>query len=255
MIGIYKITNMINNHCYIGQSVNITKRWKNEKCAAFNPNDKSYDYPLSKAFRKYGVDNFSFEIIEECSLNELDEKENYWIKYYNSEYNQTNGGGNYQINSSKLTLEQVNEIKFELMNNPDVVHKDLAEKYNVHRDTIRDINMGYSWVDENLSYPLHKSKFRQEKKIWRCKRCNKQISVGSEHCRECQAFLVKQRNIDNLPVSREELKEMIRTLSFSEIGRRYGYSDNAIRKWCDKLNLPRTKKEIKTYSDEEWFLI
>ena len=53
-------------------------------------------------------------------------------------------------------------------------------------------------------------------------------------------------------VSREELKKLVRTKSFLEIGRMYGVSDNAIRRWCDKFNLPRKKNEIKKYTDAEW---
>ena len=76
-IGIYKITNNINGHCYIGQSSQIEKRWKNHKIASNNQNDSSYEYPLYKAMRKYGIENFTFEIIEECSIKELDEREIY----------------------------------------------------------------------------------------------------------------------------------------------------------------------------------
>ena len=45
---------------------------------------------------------------------------------------------------------------------------------------------------------------------------------------------------------------MIRAESFSSIGQMFNASDNAIRKWCDKYNLPKTKKEIDNYTDEEW---
>ena len=55
--------------------------------------------------------------------------------------------------------------------------------------------------------------------------------------------------------SREELKNMIRTSNFTQIGRDFGVSDNAIRKWCDSYGLPRHSKEIKKYTDEEWNLI
>ena len=58
--------------------------------------------------------------------------------------------------------------------------------------------------------------------------------------------------LKNKPVSRDELKNLIRTTSFVDIGKRYNCSDNAIRKWCDKFNLPRTKKEINSYSEDEW---
>lgn len=61
--GIYRITNKINGKKYIGQSVNIEKRWTNEIASAFNENSTSFDYPLSRAFRKYGIENFSFEVV------------------------------------------------------------------------------------------------------------------------------------------------------------------------------------------------
>ena len=55
--------------------------------------------------------------------------------------------------------------------------------------------------------------------------------------------------------TREELKNLIRTVPFITIGKQFGVSDNAIRKWCKIENLPYTKKEIKSYSDKEWDLI
>ena len=65
----------------------------------------------------------------------------------------------------------------------------------------------------------------------------------------------KQEKIWKCPFTREELKQNIRSISFSEIGRNCGVSDNAVRKWCDKYGLPRHKREIKKFSDEEWKLI
>jgi group I intron endonuclease len=85
MIGIYKIENKLNNHCYIGQSANIQKRWTQHK----NPYnwEREIRKPLYLAFKKYGLENFSFEILEECLLEELKIKEREWIKYYNSYQN------------------------------------------------------------------------------------------------------------------------------------------------------------------------
>lgn len=85
--GIYKITNIQNNKYYIGQSVNIINRWYTH-----------YLKPISdfdKLLRKLGIDNFNFEIIERCPINKLNEREKYWIEYYdsfNNGYNQTKGG-------------------------------------------------------------------------------------------------------------------------------------------------------------------
>ena len=53
-------------------------------------------------------------------------------------------------------------------------------------------------------------------------------------------------------INRETLKKLIRTKPFTKIGEQYQVSDNAIRKWCIKFNLPSKKKDINSYSDEEW---
>ena len=52
--------------------------------------------------------------------------------------------------------------------------------------------------------------------------------------------------------SRDELKDMIRTVPFLKIAERFGVSDKAICKWCENYDLPFKKKDIKSYSDEEW---
>lgn len=84
-----------------------------------------------------------------------------------------------------------------------------------------------------------------------CIDCHKPISSMALRCRECEC---KNRviSIEQLPITREELKKLIRTIPFTKIGEQYGVTDNAIRKWCDKFNLPRKVSEIKLYSDKEW---
>jgi group I intron endonuclease len=66
--GIYKIENLINGKIYIGQSIEIEQRWKKHLAA-------SDDFLIHKALRKYGKENFSFTILEECDLLKLDERE------------------------------------------------------------------------------------------------------------------------------------------------------------------------------------
>lgn len=102
--GIYKIENLINNKVYIGQSVDIPKRWREHRSAAFNSNSKDYNMLIYKAFRKYGIENFSFEIIEEVEKDQLNEREIYWIEKYNSYnkgYNATLGGDESHIHLGK----------------------------------------------------------------------------------------------------------------------------------------------------------
>ena len=98
--GIYCIENLINGHKYIGQSICIENRWIEHKNGAFNSNCKEYNKILYKAFRKYGIENFSLTILEECEESKeiLKEREIYWINYYNTYfgegYNATLGGDN-----------------------------------------------------------------------------------------------------------------------------------------------------------------
>lgn len=84
--GIYKITNKFNNDCYIGKSIDIDKRWYQHKNRYNDKNSKSYNYYLYRAFRKYGIENFKFEILELCSPEELIEIETKYYNIYNPIY-------------------------------------------------------------------------------------------------------------------------------------------------------------------------
>lgn len=91
---IYKITNKVNGKIYIGKTVlSIQKRWQ-QHCSDCGKEDKG-KRPLYSAMRKYGVENFYIEQVEECSEEILSDRERYWIEYYGSfknGYNATLGG-------------------------------------------------------------------------------------------------------------------------------------------------------------------
>lgn len=95
MIGIYKITNIVNGKCYIGQSININNRF--DKHLTLLRNGKHNNKHMQSAFDKYGINNFKFEVIEECEENVLNEREIWWIAELKSNdrefgYNETSGG-------------------------------------------------------------------------------------------------------------------------------------------------------------------
>ena len=96
MIGIYKITNNINGKIYIGQSINIEKRIKEHFWKSTCQKDISFNSILHQAIRKYGAENFSWEVLEECSVDNIDELEKKYIKEYNcispNGYNILTGG-------------------------------------------------------------------------------------------------------------------------------------------------------------------
>ena len=91
--GIYKITNINNQKCYIGQAVDVAKRWKDHaKCGLGI--DTPAGNKLYAAIQKEGIWNFSWELLEACSASLLDEKEKYYIELYQSKdfgYNITKG--------------------------------------------------------------------------------------------------------------------------------------------------------------------
>lgn len=144
MIGIYKIENMLNHHVYIGQSTNIKERWQEHQrngIAGEDANNKVwYNYPIYRAIRKYGLDNFEFTVLEETSLEQLNERERYWINYYdsyNNGYNATTGGdGHSQV--TELQKEQIIQMwnKLYLMN-------DISTQLQIDKHTIISILKQY----------------------------------------------------------------------------------------------------------------
>lgn len=242
-VGIYKIENKINHKIYIGQSVNIAKRWKDHRTSYKDINDHSYNTHLYKSMRKYGLENFDFSIIEECLPNELNDKERYWISYYDSffnGYNLTLGGDGSAGGAPK---EKIIGIIDDLINTT-LLQREIAEKWQISEEMVQGINTGRYWK-HNREYPIRIQKRREQ---CYCIDCGVPISYGAKRCVTCE----QKNRITQKPVTREELKQLIRTTSFVQIGKQFGVSDNAIRKWCVGYNLPSKSKEIKQYSQEEW---
>lgn len=126
-----------------------------------------------------------------------------------------------------------------------------------HDDRLENLR----WVCPNCNMQLPttnraKSSFEEKsQKKYYCLDCGKEISSRSaQRCASC-AQKVREKVKKDKEITREELKNLIRTLPFTRIGEMYNVSDNAIRKWCDYYNLPRRASEIKQYSDEEWLQI
>ena len=133
---IYKITNKLNNKVYIGQTIQKPIERFYQHCAK-----KCDKYILNmvihKAIFKYGKDNFTFEVIEEVPKQQLNEREEYWIKYYNSYtdgYNSTKGGqkGNkpFKDIDNKAIIEQYQQGKS---------LRTIGKMFNVDKATVKSI--------------------------------------------------------------------------------------------------------------------
>ena len=79
--GIYKITNIENQMTYVGQAVNIADRWKQHIKRGIGA-DAPTQNKLYPAMKKFGPENFTFEIIEKCPRDKLNEREDYWQEFY-----------------------------------------------------------------------------------------------------------------------------------------------------------------------------
>ena len=114
-------------------------------------------------------------------------------------------------------------------------------------------NVGRYKVKETLENEEKQNKIhlKKEKTNRTCIDCNAIISSRAIRCKSCAAK-EKQKDKTAFHPSREELKQLIRSTSFLQIGNMYGVTDNAVRKWCDNYQLPRKVSDIKSYSDEEW---
>ena len=208
--GIYKITNQVNGKVYIGQSVNIERRWKEHKKEAFKESSSNYNYPLYQAFREDGLETFIFEILEECLQEELNQKEEYYISLYESYsvdhskgYNQT-PGGNQSFQGKLNSLQEI--IKQCILNKESF--KSISQKYQITLQSVYDINCGKSYFDSNLNYPLrtlrHSGRFVLNRPKKFCPICGKEIGFNSKICREC---FQKPKEIISVPKKKKHYQK------------------------------------------------
>lgn len=157
---IYIIKNDINNKVYIGQSINAENRFKSHCKPSSIQNNSLIDY----AIQKYGKEHFWFEILER-QVENYNEREKYWIKYYQSTkphgYNILEGGevppiyyGDEHINT-KISDNDVIKLKKDLKETK-ISLSQLAKKYNISKKQILRINQGISRALLNESYPIRK---------------------------------------------------------------------------------------------------
>lgn len=171
---IYKITNTLNNKIYIGQTIKtVEKRFQQHK----NNSNKPYfsQIVLYKAFNKYGVENFICETIEEVENEQLDEREKYWIDYYDSYfegYNSTLGGRTTQLYNWDVDdiIEKYQELKsarkvaLELNCDHSTIDRILNENNVPRFSTAQQFSKPLEIIDKN--HRVHKFETTTEAANW-----------------------------------------------------------------------------------------
>lgn len=178
MVGIYKITNLLNGKSYIGQSNNLERRKKEHL---------SGKQQIDLDIQQLGVENFEFEILEYCTKEKLDELEKYWIEYYdsyNNGYNLTKGGqGEFCGGRPSLTKEDVIAIRMAYKN-----HASRKETYLQYKDKITEGGFNHVWDgsrwkhimpevynEENKEYHRTQHRFQKGEKNYTSKLSDKEV--------------------------------------------------------------------------------
>lgn len=186
--GIYEITNLVNNKKYVGQSKKVPGRWNDHiRIALINQDQlkhksdiRDYKLPIHNAMRKYGIENFSFRILEVCKQEDLNDKEQFWIEKLKTNqpeygYNLTVGGQkNFQVKGeqhgmAKLTQAQVDDIIIMLQEKKN--GDEILSKYPfISPGMIANINQGKNWKKEGIEYPIFNDRALQANVIAHQKR-------------------------------------------------------------------------------------
>lgn len=159
--GIYKITNKNTNCVYIGQALDIRRRWaahlsvanriKENRCL-----DREKKSPIDVSLSQHGYSAFSWEIIEQCPIEQLNDREIYWINFYNSYskgYNATKGGQAFQ----RDVPEYVKYIKF-LLKDTSLKMQEIADMTGVSYQIVSNINRGLSYKEKEWNTPIRNIK-------------------------------------------------------------------------------------------------
>lgn len=192
-IGIYCIENLLNNKKYFGQSVDVVRRLNKHKSMLKNNNHKNEH--LQSAYNTYGYENFKFYIVEECSVNELDEKERYYISLYNTNnkecgYN-IEPGGNKNKTLSDETKEKLRTANIGRIM-PDET-KDKISKSNKgkiisdsQKQFLRELHTGSHLSNEtkNKIGLVSKKENRSEETLRKMKEVHKKENLSEETLRK-----------------------------------------------------------------------
>lgn len=232
--GIYKITNLLNGRVYIGQSKDIYVRYNSHHKYEYK-NENRADFQLYQAFKKYGLDNFSIEVVELCPSDELNDKEIYWIEYYNSfkqGYNMTAGGSNFSPNIHSVETEQKRRQTREKTQSLVGENHPRAKLTN---EEVLNIRQRYS-IGESMQ-----SIYQDYKDVYKNVGTFQQIILGTHYSKVGNIPTALEKRMANSQFTAEDIIEM-RRLYYTEnmtqtaLAKQYGVSPSTVRDIVNRIS-------------------
>ena len=168
---IYCYTNLINGKQYIGQTNNLENRKKQhiqDTIHQHKGHENAYNQPIHCAMRKYGIDNFKLEILAVINTSDWSEVNTLEQKFITERNTMAPNGYNLQgtgyanpgKNKSKIPQETIKNIISDLKNNISIL--EIADKYQISRSYVSDINNGRCLRQQNEIYPLQQNRMTKE---------------------------------------------------------------------------------------------
>lgn len=229
---IYLITCLITEKVYVGQTVrsNVTLRWKDHIDTYLFKDD--VNFPLYRSMRKFGLTNFTFQVLEEnIPIKLIDEREAYYITKYSANnsdfgYNCTSGGQFFREGKylkQEMAFKVIKTIKEHL----EYSFTEIAELYDIPYGCVTDINCGETWYSSDEKYPLRV--------------CNRRPNKLEEHSDEIKSMLEEGytcREISNkFDVSVTAINYINIGKNYKEEGREYPIKKSGTFRKLKKTNL------------------
>ena len=193
MIGIYKITEKENPKMfYVGKSNDIERRFKEHKTKTYEQSR----IPFDGYIKEKGIDAFTYEILEECSIEELSEREKYWVDKLNAKAsgNKFEGGlrdvvGSHNPNA-KLTEEDVKKIRIAYNN-----HKRQKDVYEEYKDLITFQTFQGIWQGRSWSHIMPEVFTEENKKYYKTEQSKGEQGSSAKFTNE-EVINIRKRYVD-----------------------------------------------------------
>lgn len=244
---IYCITNLINNKKYVGETIyDIKTRWQGHLRTWKNPRPRDTTRPLYRAFTKYGIDNFTVQILEYCNDAERFQREQYWIyeldtvSWHNKGYNLTIGGESGTVTiTDEAVLEaykqcsSVIEIAQMLNCNPDTIYKRFKKLQLPFYTTTRNSSIKWEELKEDLIKEYNLTNITAKELA---RKINVHESTLRKHLKQWGVTISRKRVISK-DIEKEIISLFQNTNSIKQCAKTFHLSDDTIRSVLQQYNI------------------